>query len=239
MRTNPIQFTGRLPSPRKARISNPAPRIPATQPPGIRISNSTRTPPARYQYEHQRRVGEEAENPLNRRLLRPSDTQVPGFQSDRAPLHRHLHSVQLVQQVGNIGGEQVKNVQLQRLAFRVGSGFGYGLLQRLGIPVALIGDTSQKGGGVCVALALMVSGSSSPPAATGDAAPIFVPGDIAATCAAATRNVPADAALEPDGVTSTATGTGESRMSPTISRMDSRSPPGVSSSRTNSSARLS
>ena len=85
-----------------------------------------------------------------------------------------------------------------------------------------------------VVFAFMVSGSSSPPAPTGEAAPMVVPGDMAATCADATRNVPADAALDPEGVTRTAMGTGESRMSPTISRIDSRSPPGVSSSSTKS-----
>ena len=40
-------------------------------------------------------------------------------------------------------------------------------------------------------------------------------------------NVPADAARAPGGDTYTTTGNGEANMSSTISRVDSRSPPGV------------
>ena len=42
---------------------------------------------------------------------------------------------------------------------------------------------------------------SSPPSSTGCAAPIVVPGAIAATFAASVMKVPADAALAPDGAT--------------------------------------
>ena len=45
-----------------------------------------------------------------------------------------------------------------------------------------------------VTLELIVSGRSSPPGPTGDAAPILVTGAMAAMCAAAVTNVPAEAA---------------------------------------------
>ena len=43
--------------------------------------------------------------------------------------------------------------------------------------------------------------SAPPPRATGDAAPIFVAGAIAATCAAIVMKTPADAARAPVGAT--------------------------------------
>jgi hypothetical protein len=52
-----------------------------------------------------------------------------------------------------------------------------------------------------VALRWSVSGRSSPPASTTEAAPMLVVGAIAATPAAATMNVPADAAWAPSGQT--------------------------------------
>ena len=69
---------------------------------------------------------------------------------------------------------------------------------------------------------------SSPPAETGCAAPMLVPGAMAATWAACTMKAPAEAARPPPG-THTTTGTGEARMDCTMPRMDSTSPPGVSS----------
>ena len=89
-----------------------------------------------------------------------------------------------------------------------------------------------------VVFAFIVSGRSFPPESTGAAAPTVVPGDMAAMWAAASMNVPADAARAPDGVTKTATGTGESMIMPTISRVESRRPPGVSSSMTRRGAAL-
>ncbi len=62
----------------------------------------------------------------------------------------------------------------------------------------------------------------------GDAAPVSVPGDIAATSAEIKMKNPADAAREPEGVTYVTTGTEEWRMAPMISRMDESRPPGVS-----------
>ena len=53
----------------------------------------------------------------------------------------------------------------------------------------------------CVAFDSIVSGRSSPFGPTGDAAPMLVVGDIAATCAAAAMKVPADAAWAPGGDT--------------------------------------
>ena len=81
-----------------------------------------------------------------------------------------------------------------------------------------------------VAFAFSVSDRSFPLASTGAAAPTVVLGDMADTWAAARMNVPADAARAPDGVTRTATGTGESTIIPAISRAESSRPPGVSSS---------
>jgi hypothetical protein len=68
---------------------------------------------------------------------------------------------------------------------------------------------------------------------TGVAAPMFVPGAMAATAAAIVINTPADAARAPDGLTQLITGTRAARMSLIISRMLVSSPPGVSISISN------
>ena len=56
---------------------------------------------------------------------------------------------------------------------------------------------------------------------------MFVPGAIAAICPARVINTPADAAWDPPGKTNTATGTGESSISDTITLVDFNKPPGV------------
>ena len=58
---------------------------------------------------------------------------------------------------------------------------------------------------------------SSPPAMTGEAAPMFVPGAISAMLEASVMNVPALAARPPAGATQTIVGTSASRSVPTIS----------------------
>ena len=65
---------------------------------------------------------------------------------------------------------------------------------------------------------------------------MFVPGAITAKLAAAATKVPAEAALAPAGATYTATGTSDSRMLSTISRVESSNPPGVSNWITTSDA---
>src|SRR5690606_32869928 len=72
------------------------------------------------------------------------------------------------------------------------------------------------------------AGDGPPPIATGVAAPMFVAGAIAATWLAITMKVPALAARAPLGPTHAATGTGDARISRTMSRVESASPPGVS-----------
>ena len=68
---------------------------------------------------------------------------------------------------------------------------------------------------------------SSPEPEIGDAAPMFVPGAITATCAARVMNVPALAARAPDGATQTMVGSGASSRLDTIFCVASRLPPGV------------
>ena len=74
------------------------------------------------------------------------------------------------------------------------------------------------------------------PATTGWAAPMLVEGAIAAMCPASVMNTPAEPAREPDGATKTATGTLAFMMRLTMARVDSRSPPGVSSMMTRQTA---
>ena len=62
----------------------------------------------------------------------------------------------------------------------------------------------------------------------GVAAPMFVPGAMAAMWADMVMKVPAEAARAPPGATKTATGTGEANISLTMSRVLLTSPPGVS-----------
>ena len=75
------------------------------------------------------------------------------------------------------------------------------------------------------------------PAETGWAAPMWVPGAIAATSAASTRMNPADAARAPEGPTRTAMGVRAAIMRLTMVCVESTSPPGVRSVKTSSEAR--
>ncbi len=87
-----------------------------------------------------------------------------------------------------------------------------------------------------VALSRTSSGRFSPWPPTGCAAPVLVPGDIAATSAAIRMKKPAEAARAPPGVTKTTTGTEDVVIALVMSRVVSTSPPGVSSSMTTSDA---
>jgi NAD(P)-dependent dehydrogenase (short-subunit alcohol dehydrogenase family) len=78
-----------------------------------------------------------------------------------------------------------------------------------------------------ITLRIRSSGMSSPPPATGVAAPMFVPGAITATLLAIVMKVPALAALAPGGATHTIVGSGASSSVPTIWRVESSAPPGV------------
>ena len=69
--------------------------------------------------------------------------------------------------------------------------------------------------------------ADSPPAGTGCAAPMCVPGDIAATSAAIVIRKPAEAARAPDGEMNTTIGARAAIMRDTIVRVDSTRPPGV------------
>lgn len=74
--------------------------------------------------------------------------------------------------------------------------------------------------------------SSGPCMEMGVAAPMFVPGDMAAMSQAITMNTPAEAACAPLGVTHPITGVWEASRRLIISRMLDSSPPGVSTSST-------
>ena len=82
----------------------------------------------------------------------------------------------------------------------------------------------------------MVLSIDPPPMLTGWAAPMFVPGAIAATSEARVISTPAEADRAPDGVTYTATGTRDLMIACTICRIAVSRPPGVSSSTTRSEA---
>ena len=71
-------------------------------------------------------------------------------------------------------------------------------------------------------------GSISVPTITGCAAPVLVPGAMAATSPASRMKKPAEAPRAPAGATQVITGTWEAMMRWVISRIDSMSPPGVS-----------
>ena len=73
-----------------------------------------------------------------------------------------------------------------------------------------------------------VSGRSSPPEPTTEAAPMFVFGAMAATSAASMTNVAADAARAPSGATQAMTGTSLARMALMMRSMLVSSPPGES-----------
>ena len=75
----------------------------------------------------------------------------------------------------------------------------------------------------------MTSSMLPPMPDTGWAAPMLVPGAIAATSATTVMRKPAEAARAPEGPTKTATGTRELSIASMICRIDVSSPPGVSS----------
>jgi len=77
---------------------------------------------------------------------------------------------------------------------------------------------------------------SSPAPPTGDAAPAFVPGAIAATSHAIRMMNPADAAWAPGGATQPTTGAGDARIACVIVRVESSRPPGVSILKTTNGA---
>ena len=140
IRTSPIQFTGRLPSPRKASISSPTPRTPATQPPGIRISNSIRIPPNRYHYEYQCRVGRKPEELLDGRYLCPPDGRAIGFKGYEISLNGHFHAIEFVEKVRHIRCQNVQDAEFERLPVPSRKRLRFRLHQRIGISVALAGD---------------------------------------------------------------------------------------------------
>ena len=82
----------------------------------------------------------------------------------------------------------------------------------------------------------IISSTFSPLPATGWAAPMCVPGAIAATSAAIVIRKPADAAREPDGPTNTATGVFAAMIAVLMSRVESTRPPGVRRVMTSSAA---
>ena len=82
----------------------------------------------------------------------------------------------------------------------------------------------------------IVSSSFSPLPCTGCAAPMCVPGAMAATSAAMVIRNPADAARLPDGPTNTATGVLADSMRDTMEWVESRRPPGVRSVNTRRAA---
>ena len=81
-----------------------------------------------------------------------------------------------------------------------------------------------------------ITSSIGPIPETGWAAPVFVPGAIAATSAATRITNPAEAARAPEGPTNTATGVRQFSILSTIWRIEVSSPPGVSSRRTSRGA---
>ena len=82
----------------------------------------------------------------------------------------------------------------------------------------------------------IVGSSFSPLPSTGCAAPMWVPGAIAAMSAAMVIRKPADAARAPEGPTNTATGVLAASMWETIVCVESSRPPGVRSVKTTSPA---
>ena len=162
---------------------------------------------------------------------------------------RDLPAVELLQQVLLIGGDDVDDFLVLRFRRRQARRFGDRLFAPFGIAAAQLREAPDVSGGVLHGLALvrirrrrlLVSVSVGAvegvkPIDTGDAAPRFVPGAMAATWLAYRMNVPALAARAPDGATYATTGTGDARISCTIPRIDVSSPPGVSRVSTTSCA---
>ena len=74
--------------------------------------------------------------------------QVDGVQSPGTAAGGGFPAVQLRQQVVQIGGDKVGNVQFHGFGGGVGSGLPYGGFQWVGIAAALRGDTPHQGGQV-------------------------------------------------------------------------------------------
>jgi hypothetical protein len=82
----------------------------------------------------------------------------------------------------------------------------------------------------------MTSSTFCPSPDTGWAAPMWVPGAMAATSAAMVIRNPAEAARDPDGPTNTATGVCAAMMALLMSRVESTNPPGVRKTITSTAA---
>ena len=121
-----------------------------------------------------------------------------------------------------------RRLRVERLLLGERTAFGDRLLDELDVAMALCRERSGRSPATSdVIFFAIVSSIFSPLPVTGWAAPIWVPGAMAATSAAMVMRKPADAARFPDGPTKTTTGTRDLMMALLISRVESTSPPGV------------
>ena len=140
------------------------------------------------------------------------------------------------QQAADVGRDDIDDVLRQRLALANRHAVADGLLDPIFVAPALLRDRAREGRGEVLDLLTHRALDVLATFLTGCAAPIVVPGAIAATFAASVMKVPAEAALAPDGATYTITGNGAARIALTIFSAEFSSPPGVSSSITSALA---
>jgi len=150
-----------------------------------------------------------------------------GVQDDgRVWADRDLAAVNCLQQRGPVGGDQVDRLDAHRLVGGDRAALADVSTAKSRLRLRWRATASAK-----AAASLTTLSEISPPCrSTGVAAPIVVPGAMAARWAEKVMIAPAEAARAPEGVTYTTTGTRAFRKVWVISRIEASSPPGVSSS---------
>ena len=180
-----------------------------------------------------------AQQPLPQ-FISTSSTRAPGgAQHLRAPVPpRHRAAVERREQRVEVVDHRSiqRGCRTQRLVLGERLALGDRFLGQLDVPSALARQRTRIGGDIRCRFSAMVSSIGCPVPATGCAAPMWVPGAIAATSAAIVIRNPAEAARAPLGPTKTTTGVRDSMMLVLMSRVASTRPPGVRSTSTTRSA---
>ena len=131
---------------------------------------------------------------IQRALVDAPEVKVGGTDGDRAGNGVGGTPVKLGEEEVEVRGDEVDDVVLDGLGSGEGSGLNDGLLQLIGIAAAFFGNAADKGGSVIGDLVRQGFGQFLPGPGDGVAAPMLVPGAMAAKLAAAAMNVPAEPA---------------------------------------------
>ena len=195
--------------------------------------------PEGHEQEGDLRMRDRAQEPLPARHLERLDARVRRRERDRASVEAcDRAAVELRQQVRDVGGDEIDERRggVERLVVGERAARDHRLGGERDVAMPRLRERSRVGRDVRRGLLLHRLALLLARAETGCAAPMCVPGAMAATSAASTRMKPADAARAPGGATNTTTGVRASIIRETIVRVESTRPPGVRSTNTTAAA---